>query len=120
MRPVALLMATLAACSQVSAKAVFAHFMLSNTLEFSTAEYAHEISVAQAAGLDAFAVNMGANDPSSDIGRLRLLFDAAESANFKIMFSFDYAGNGIWARDRVLQFIQTVCSLGKCLPRVRC
>lgn len=81
---------------------------LSNTLEFSTEEYASEISVAKDAGIDAFAVNMGADDPTSDIDRLSLLFNAAEQEDFKIMFSFDYLGNGVWDRSTVLEFIEQV------------
>lgn len=71
-------------------------------------DYQSEMTLAASAGIDGFAVNMGANDPSSNLDRVSDLFDAAEQSDFKIMFSFDYEGNGVWAQSTVLEFLNEV------------
>jgi hypothetical protein len=84
------------------------YMQLSNTLQFSIQEYRDDMRLAQDAGIDAFAVNMGANDATSNYEKIDMVFRAAEQNNFKIMFSFDYAGNGVWPRQRVLDYIRRV------------
>ena len=58
------------------------------------------------AGIDAFALNMANNDSTNDIA-LPLAFSAAAQTNFKLFFSFDYAGQGPWDLDEVITKIQT-------------
>ncbi|KAL2126620.1 hypothetical protein VTI74DRAFT_527 [Chaetomium olivicolor] len=86
------------------AKAVFAHFMVGNTKAFGLDDWKHEIQLAQDAQIDAFALNM-ANDDSTNDAALPLAFNAAEALNFKLFFSFDYAGNGPWPKSTVTDMI---------------
>lgn len=59
---------------------------------------------AQAAHIDAFALNMAYNDPTN-IEALPAAFSAAESVGFSLFFSFDYAGNGDWPQSDVIALI---------------
>ena len=52
-----------------------------------------DIHYAQFAHIDAFALNM-ANGEEANLNSLDLAFAAAVLNNFKLVFSFDYAGNG--------------------------
>ncbi|KAF1999392.1 carbohydrate-binding module family 24 protein, partial [Amniculicola lignicola CBS 123094] len=88
----------------VQAKAVFVHFMVSNTPDFTSDDWANNIALAQAAGIDAFALNM-ANDEDTTTSSVPLAFTAAESKGFKLFFSFDYAGNGAWDQSTVTALI---------------
>ncbi|KAM0332543.1 hypothetical protein ACHAQA_002827 [Verticillium albo-atrum] len=88
----------LALCfAHVQAKSVFAHFMLSNTEGFKVSDFQHEISLAQEAHIDGFAVNFAMGEKTTD-ANLPLFFSAAESQGFKLFLSFDYAGNGAWPK----------------------
>jgi hypothetical protein len=91
----AVVAATLAV-SQVSAKAVFAHFMVGNTGTYAVADFVKDMQLAQQASIDGFALNMAYGDPVNDHS-LPLAFTAASQVpGFKLFFSFDYAGNGPW------------------------
>lgn len=114
------LLALLLWATQVQAKSVFAHFMLSNTAGFTVADYANEISLAQEAHIDGFAVNFAKDEATNDAG-LPLFFQAAEQRGFKLFLSFDYAGNGAWDKGVVTSMIQKVriekqgtCSSTRC------
>ncbi len=78
---------------------VFAHYMVCfATYGESIAGYQREMREAQAAGLDGFALNLGAYDDSNQPyynRRVELLFRAAEAlgTNFKLFFSIDCIGN---------------------------
>ena len=72
----------------VSAKSVFAHFMVGNTEKFSEADWRTQINLAQTAKIDAFALNM-ANDENTTTTQLPNAFAAAEALKFKLFFSFD-------------------------------
>jgi len=74
---------------------VFAHYMVCFATYGETVEgYKREISEAQAAGIDGFALNEGAwtNEPHY-VNRTRMIFQAAHELNtgFKLIFSLDLA-----------------------------
>jgi glucan endo-1,3-alpha-glucosidase len=79
-------------------KYAFAHVVVGNTAAHTEATWANDIALAQAAGIDAFALNMGY--PDSNIpAQIANAFAAAEAAggSFKLFFSFDYLGGGeVW------------------------
>ncbi|EPS35046.1 putative alpha-1,3-glucanase [Penicillium oxalicum 114-2] len=90
---------------QVQARAVFAHFMVSNTEGYTVADWEAEMTLAFEAHIDAFALNIAANQPVNDHS-LGNAFLAAENVGFYLFFSFDYAGNGPWAKADVIELIQ--------------
>ncbi|KAL4889334.1 glycoside hydrolase [Aspergillus ambiguus] len=90
-------------CVQVRSKAVFAHFMVGNTGSYSEKEWKDDIMLAQAANIDAFALNMATNEIFKD--SLSNAFSIAKDVNFKLFFSFDYAGNGSWPRQEVINLL---------------
>ncbi|KAF7857093.1 uncharacterized protein EAF02_011326 [Botrytis sinoallii] len=96
-------------CAQ--AKAAFAHFMVTNSQNYTAADWSGDISLAQAAHIDAFALNMAYDDPVNSAG-VAAAFVAADSAGFNLFFSFDYAGNGTWPMDQVISYISTYSSHG--------
>ncbi|CAK1363204.1 Mutanase [Cercospora beticola] len=101
-----LLMAALAGASAVEAKAVMAHFMLANSYSYSLADWQYDIKAAQDASIDAFALNMAYN-PSSQLDQsIANAFQAANSLGFKLLFSFDYAGNGPWPASAVINYMK--------------
>ena len=77
---------------------------MGNTKAFGLDDWAHEIQLAQEAGIDAFALNMANNDATNNVA-LPLAFNAATTLGFKLFFSFDYAGNGAWAQTVVRSMI---------------
>ncbi|GLA41375.1 hypothetical protein AnigIFM63309_009465 [Aspergillus niger] len=84
---------------QASAYAVFAHFMVTNTANYTLADWEEDIRLARDASIDAFALNMAYEDPTNDIA-IPLAFQAASNVegSFQLFFSFDYAGNGPWPK----------------------
>ncbi|RDL36853.1 uncharacterized protein BP5553_06205 [Venustampulla echinocandica] len=101
MRLVALFSAGLAVLPYaVSAqKSVFAHIVVGNTAAHSVTTWGTDISLAQAAGIDAFVLNIGLGDTNTP-GQVANAFSAAEAAGstFKLFFAFDYLGgpSGAW------------------------
>ncbi|GFF45306.1 alpha-1,3-glucanase/mutanase, putative [Aspergillus udagawae] len=87
-------------------KAVFAHFMLENAKDWTVGEWEDEIKIAQSAHIDGFALNFANDD---DVDNLLLEFlkalVAAGRWNFKMIFSFDYAGNGPFLIDSVVTIL---------------
>lgn len=65
-----------------------------------------DIIQASTAKIDAFALNIAAGK-SFNSDSIAAVFAAAESLNlgFKLFFSFDYAGNGPWAKADVLALL---------------
>lgn len=61
--------------------------------------------MAKDAYIDAFALNF-ANDEATTEIQLPVAFRVAEELNFKLLFSFDYAGNGPWAKEDVRGLIK--------------
>ncbi|PYI15777.1 hypothetical protein BO99DRAFT_341635, partial [Aspergillus violaceofuscus CBS 115571] len=84
---------------RVQAAAVFAHFM-----NYTSDTWETDIKLAQDAHIDAFALNMAYDDATNSLALL-LAFDAADDLGFKLFFSFDYAGNGAWPMDDVINLI---------------
>ncbi|KAH8421671.1 Glycoside hydrolase [Colletotrichum scovillei] len=103
MRFLCVLALVLTAFRQARAKAVFAHFMVSNAQNYTLSDWADEIKLAQAAHIDAFALNTAYDQ--GDGPQYDLAFSAASSAGFKLFFSFDYAGNGPWPASTVLSVL---------------
>jgi hypothetical protein len=62
------------------------------------------MKAAKAAHIDAFALNMGRADPTST-NSVPAAFEAANKYGFQLFFSFDYAGNGPWAIDDVIDYL---------------
>ncbi|KAK5123833.1 hypothetical protein LTR85_002469 [Meristemomyces frigidus] len=89
-----------------SAKAVFAHFMVTNSGNYTTSTWADEFALAQTARIDAFALNMGVGDSANEQG-VADAFAAAAGTGFQLFFSFDYAANGAWAESDVIQYLTT-------------
>lgn len=64
-------------------------------------DWKEQISLAQAAGIDAFALNMAYDDYVLQL-QIPNAFNAAEALGFSLFFSFDYAGNGPWDKNTVI------------------
>ncbi|KAI3319431.1 carbohydrate-binding module family 24 protein [Xylariaceae sp. AK1471] len=92
--------------SLVEAKAVFAHFLVGNVPAFSQADWEADIVLAQAAGIDGFALNIAAGD-TSNAASIQKAFQAADAKGFKLFFSFDYLAWGAWDQNVVIQLINT-------------
>ncbi|KAJ5907801.1 carbohydrate-binding module family 24 protein [Penicillium taxi] len=91
---------------QAQARAVFAHFMVSNTEGYPISEWEYHMNLALDAHIDAFALNI-ANGETTNLISLERAFQAAENVGFQLFFSFDYAGNGAWAKADVINLIKT-------------
>ncbi|KAH7137783.1 glycoside hydrolase family 71 protein [Dactylonectria macrodidyma] len=94
----------LGAC-KAAAMAVFAHFMVGNTLNYGAADWTADMNAAKAAGIDGFAMNMAKGEQAND--KIKVAFDVASSIGFKLFFSFDYAGNGNWDKSQVISLINS-------------
>ncbi|RAK76374.1 glycoside hydrolase family 71 protein [Aspergillus fijiensis CBS 313.89] len=79
---------------------------VSNTEGYSVADWESEMTLAVEARIDAFALNIAAAQ-SVNTDSVANAFLAAENVGFSLFFSFDYAGNGPWAKDDVLDFINS-------------
>ncbi|KAK3985676.1 glycoside hydrolase [Cladorrhinum sp. PSN332] len=88
-----------------AAKEVFAHMIVGNLPQFTLADWEGDIKLAQEASIDAFVLNIGAQD-QSNANTLDLAFQAANSAGFKLFFSFDYAAQGAWPKDQVIALLE--------------
>ncbi|OBR10453.1 mutanase [Colletotrichum higginsianum IMI 349063] len=108
MRLQLLLTALVGAC-RVQAAAVFAHFMVGNTAEYSDDTWRTDIRLAKEAHIDAFALNM-AHGESVNEASLEKAFRAAGNEGFKLFFSFDYAGRGPWPKDTVVAYLKKYAS----------
>ncbi|MCJ1307285.1 hypothetical protein MMC25_000931 [Agyrium rufum] len=96
--------------TQSTSKAVFAHFMVGNVVSWTIDQWKADMQEAQKAHIDAFALNMayGADGNRDSVQRA---VSAAGEIGFKILFSFDYAGNGSWPKDEVTYYIDYFGSL---------
>ncbi|CAI6342386.1 unnamed protein product [Periconia digitata] len=98
-----IVLALVVGVQQAVAFAVYAHFMVSNTKDYNSADWLNEIDLAQRAGIDGFALNIAKNEDTNK--KLDEIFTAAASRNFQLFFSFDYAGNGAWDKEAVKSLI---------------
>ncbi|KAJ5650558.1 uncharacterized protein N7484_004281 [Penicillium longicatenatum] len=86
-------------------KAVFAHFMMANTVAYEISDWEQDISLAQKAHINAFALNMAYGTPGMERSTADA-FKTAEDLGFMLFFSFDYAGNGSWPQDQIVDYLQ--------------
>ncbi|RAL02542.1 glycoside hydrolase family 71 protein, partial [Aspergillus ibericus CBS 121593] len=93
----------------VQAKDVFAHFILDNGANFSQKHWQQDFLTAQAASIDAFALNTGYG-PSNTYTLLNDAFTVAATLNFKLFLSLDYSGDGHWPPDQVIKILQNYSS----------
>ncbi|KAM7212852.1 Glycosyl hydrolase family 71 domain containing protein [Rhypophila decipiens] len=79
-----------------------------NTASYTVADWQNDMSLAQAAHIDGFVLNMARNE-STNGASVANAFAAANNlgSNFKLLFSFDYAGNGLWDKADVISAINT-------------
>ncbi|PLW21929.1 hypothetical protein PCANC_07879 [Puccinia coronata f. sp. avenae] len=86
---------------------VFAHVVAGNAQNYTKEEWISDMKTAQAAHIDAFAINIGV-DASNEV-QLPMIYDSAKSLGFKVFISFDmnyyaYPGSSKDIEKRVLQF----------------
>lgn len=81
---------------------VFAHYMVGLTDGQSSSQWATDISDAQSAGIDGFALNVGSSDTWND-AQLPLAYAAAADASFSLFLSFDMSIS--WTVDQVNSLI---------------
>ncbi|KAK4106016.1 carbohydrate-binding module family 24 protein [Parathielavia hyrcaniae] len=97
--------------AHVEAKAVFAHFMVGNTKDYSEADWQNDMRLAQEAHIDGFALNI-----ANEAGVVRPLLDkafwVANNLGFKLIFSYDYAGLGPFEKQTVIDLCNDYCNNG--------
>ncbi|KAL1747389.1 glycoside hydrolase family 71 protein [Schizophyllum fasciatum] len=86
----------------VSAATVLAHFMAQQSYSYSQNDWATDMASAKSIGIEGFALNVAFAD--YEVDRIVQAYAAAEAANFKLMYSFDFAG-GSWSQDQVVSLI---------------
>lgn len=107
-------------------KSVFAHFLVSpsnrlrwiqltaqvgNAADTTPAQWVSDITQAQEAHIDGFALNIGPQDGYTD-QVLERAYQAAETVgNFSLFLSFDYASAGPWPAARVIRTINKYKSI---------
>ncbi|KAL2814367.1 glycosyl hydrolase family 71-domain-containing protein [Aspergillus cavernicola] len=94
---------TLPSCIQ--SKAVFAHFMLANTENYTVSTWKTDIHAAKSSLIDAFALNTG-HGMNHTTQSLNDAFTAAEELDFKLFFSLDYSGAGPWPKNSVIELLK--------------
>ena len=83
---------------------------MGNAGNYTLEDWTTDIKLAQLAHIDAFALNIVASEHNlSSI--LPLAFGAAADLDFKLFFSFDYAGNGPWSKSQVGSILSTYTPL---------
>ncbi|WDK22986.1 glycosyl hydrolase family 71 [Colletotrichum graminicola] len=92
-------------------QSVFAHFMITNSANYSANDWLDDISAAQKAHIDAFALNMAYGDATNERS-VTAAFEHASRLGFRLFFSFDYAGNGPWPKNDVESFINRYAGSG--------
>jgi hypothetical protein len=64
-------------------------------------DFRDDIRLAKEAHIDGFALNVAANEEGNERS-LDMMFEASDALGFKLIFSFDYAGNGPWDKEDVI------------------
>ena len=84
---------------------------MSNTAEYTIADWENDITLARDSSIDGFVLNM-ARDEATTGTSLANAFTAANNlgSTFKLLFSFDYVGNGLWPANQVISLIQQYSS----------
>lgn len=78
---------------------------MANTEAYEINDWRQDISLAQEAHIDAFALNMAYGTPQMERSTANA-FATAEDLGFMLFFSFDYAGNGSWPQDQIVNYLQ--------------
>ncbi|PYI03590.1 glycoside hydrolase [Aspergillus sclerotiicarbonarius CBS 121057] len=92
--------------NQALGAAVFAHFILGNAWNYTVAEWKEDMTLAQEAHIDAFALDVGYGD-STTATQAALAFEAANNVSFKLFFSFDYdGGTGAWPQADIIDYLK--------------
>lgn len=73
---------------------VWAHHMVGNTYSYSRSDWETDIRLAQAAGIDGFALNVGIEQWQRD--QSAVAYAAAEGTGFKMFLSLDMTSLGCW------------------------
>ncbi|KAJ7677688.1 glycoside hydrolase [Mycena polygramma] len=82
-------------------KLVVAHFIVGIVDGYTQADWANDIALAAATGIDAFALNIGTDSWTDP--QLALAYAAARSTNFKLFISFDFtAGFGTDSANQII------------------
>ncbi|KAL4803057.1 glycoside hydrolase [Aspergillus unguis] len=91
----------------IQAKAVFAHFMVANTQNYTLADWTSDITLAKASSIDAFALNAGYG-ASENEQSFRNAFSVAQELDFKLFFSLDYSTtkNTTWPKEKVVDLLR--------------
>jgi len=100
---VALGLQCLSLALRVDAAAVFAHFMVQNAFSYTQPDWAADIAVAQAIGIDGFALNTAVDN--YEVSKYPDAFAAAEAANFQLFISFDMTYD--WVQNDMVSLVQT-------------
>ncbi|KAK7447955.1 hypothetical protein Landi51_06758 [Colletotrichum acutatum] len=103
------LLLAVAGAVRVQSAAVFAHFMVGNTAEYTEITWRTDIRLAKEAHIDAFALNMAHGESMNEIS-LERAFNVAKDEGFKLLFSFDYAGRGPWPKETVISYLKKYTS----------
>lgn len=82
---------------------------MANTGNYDSHDWNKDITLAQEAHIDAFALNMAHGVPANDKS-VEEAFKVAEKLAFQLFFSFDYVGNGSWPQSDVINMIQKYSS----------
>ena len=81
---------------QANVQAVFAHFMVGNTALYSVADWQDDMTNAAASRIDGFMLNIARGETTNGASLADAFTAASNLGNsFKLLFSFDYAGNGL-------------------------
>ncbi|CCF31745.1 mutanase [Colletotrichum higginsianum] len=83
--------------------------MVGNTENYSASDWIDDITLAQEAHIDAFALNMAKGEPMNEKA-ISSVFSHAETLGFTLFFSFDYAGRGPYSKAEVLGWINKYAS----------
>ncbi|OJK04633.1 carbohydrate-binding module family 24 protein [Aspergillus aculeatus ATCC 16872] len=78
--------------------------VVANTAGYGVSDWENHMTEAIHAHIDAFALNI-ANGESTTETSLGNAFIAAQSTGIQLFFSFDYAGNGAWAKADVISLL---------------
>ncbi|KAJ5224090.1 hypothetical protein N7468_008632 [Penicillium chermesinum] len=82
---------------------------MANTANYESHDWERDMTLAQEAHIDAFALNM-AYSVGAHENTIETAFQVAEKQNFQLFFSFDYVGNGSWPQADVLHLLQKYSS----------
>lgn len=77
-----------------------------NANAYGHSDWLNDMRLAQAAGIDAFALNVGATDHTTTT-QVPQAYAAAAQIGFKVFLSFDYAAQGPWSSQAVINTIRT-------------